>query len=154
MYQNYSDNINNNNIDSNNNIGINMNDVNVNNQEFVPNNYNNQTADHYSNNYYIYQNPEENNLGHQNSQNFVENNYIVQNSGDGFTGVVGGYVSDNTSQNPPITTSINYLNNCFDNSFIGQNVHQNNDQLPLLIYIVFQLQNIQNFLFNNNNNRY
>ncbi|CAH1768140.1 9420_t:CDS:1, partial [Entrophospora sp. SA101] len=119
-----------------------------------------------------------NNFSHQNNQNFVENNYIDQNSGDGnlihqinftnqdscivdnsfvdqdFTGVVGGDGSDITGQNPSITTSINYLNNCFDNSFIGQNVYQNNDQLPLLIYIVFQLQNIQNFLYNNNNNRY
>ncbi|CAJ0840602.1 6682_t:CDS:2, partial [Entrophospora sp. SA101] len=75
--------------------------------------------------------------------NFVENNYIDQNSGDGnlihqinftnqdscivdnsfvdqdFTGVVGGDGSDITGQNPSITTSINYLNNCFDNSFIG-----------------------------------
>nr|CAG8577396.1 1086_t:CDS:2 [Entrophospora candida] len=139
-------------------------------QYFVPNNHNNydnQAAGYHYNNYYIHQNsgdnnyihqnpgdnihiqqnPEENNFSHQNNQNFVENNYIDQNSGDGFAGVVGGAGSN-------ITTSINYLNNCFDNSFIGQNVHQNNDQLPLLIYIVFQLRNIQHFLYNNNNNRY
>ncbi|CAH1762021.1 12092_t:CDS:2 [Entrophospora sp. SA101] len=146
MDQNYSDDINNN-IDSNNNIDIN--DVDVNSQDFFPitinyDNYDNQTADHHYNNYYIYQSPGDNNSGRQNSQNSVENNYIDQNSSDGnlihqinpanqnsdivsngfvdqsFTGMINHDNNDVIGQNSSITTSIDYLNNCFDNNFVGQ----------------------------------
>ncbi|CAH1769581.1 6215_t:CDS:2, partial [Entrophospora sp. SA101] len=164
MYQNYFET--NNDNDSNNNI-------NINNQYFVPNanNYNhanhvNQAADYYSS--YIHQSTEDNNLNHQSSQN-SGNNYFNQNFRDGNfvhqNNITNQNLSDNSFvnqsltrtnyynndiivQNPTIATSINHPNNFFDSNFIGhQNsnnfIDQNNNK-QLLVYIVSQLQNLQN----------